>query len=558
MYIPLPTVNIVLIPGDAVLQSQIAAQKHPVISQFNMLAMDAIPDGVTHTDIVIIGQQVGTAWAQTLRTRFPNALVIWRAAPAEMASLPPQGSWDDVWATTMQPQELAHRFFSLLDRHIRKSRSYFYDKALHAAINNLPYLVWFKNVERTHLKVNDAFCDCVGKEKSDVEGYDHWHIWGITREEYEKSEYVCVDTDDVIINNRKPDVFDETVKSVRGMRHFKAYKSPFYDEAGNLLGTVGVAQDVTDLRNIDIRFKVVLNSMPFATLFADEDGRTVHINPKFESMFGVRSEDLVGRKTKIEKLVQVISRKMIHDGREEEIQIITSEGQVAQVVIQQVPIFDIFNNAVAHLEIYIDVTRSREVDRRLKEMAYTDALTGLFTRHYLFYQLDRLSADNGIALLSMDLDNFKRVNDQYGHGAGDDLLKLVGETIKQVFPEEICVRLGGDEFLVVKTGKMLNIQEFVQNANMLRQRLLERFAKEDNFQMVNMSGGIAISYDMHSKDFDQLLEESDKALYESKKNGKGRVTVYDLEKDTVSVDMVKSPPPRYSPGSRLIFWSDCS
>lgn len=544
MYVPESTLHITLLPADGALQNCLAsaftpdAGAHAGVQQlaFDSLTQlpEQLPQGAVHTHIAFIRPQPQQGWMRRLRQFFPGALVVLMATPEEIGALhegldaQDMAGIDDVWLSTASAAEVTLRFRALTDRHVRHQRNYFYDKALHAAINNLPFLVWFKNAQRTHLKVNDAFCECVGKEKSNVEGYDHWHIWGITREEYEQSEYVCVDTDDVIIKNHAPGAFDETVKSVRGMRHFRAYKAPFYDAADRLLGTVGIAEDVTDLRNIDIRFKVVLNNMPFATLFSDEEGRTLHINTRFIDMFQVEEKKLLGSKLQIGDVINILEEKPSPRGEETEIRAIMPSGKVAQLVRQQIPIFDVFENLVANLDIYIDVTRSRELDRRLKEMAFTDALTGLSTRHYLFQQIDQVAPGQGIALLSMDLDNFKRVNDQFGHGAGDDLLKLVGETIRSVFLDDLCVRLGGDEFLVVRIGNQ-PLVDFVAQVEVLRERLQQRCAKREKFRLVGMSGGIAYTADVGRKDFDfdVLLDESDRVLYHAKEAGKGCTMVSD-------------------------------
>lgn len=544
MYVPESTLHITLLPADSALQDSLTraftpdAGAHAGVRQlaFDSLTQlpGSLPQEAVHTHIVFIRPQPQPGWMRQLRQTFPNALVVLRATPEEMQALhdgldaQDMTGIDDVWSSTASVAETALRFRALTDRHVRHQRNYFYDQALHAAINNLPFLVWFKNAQRTHLKVNDAFCECVGKEKSNVEGYDHWHIWGITREEYEKSEYVCVDTDDIIINNRAPAAFDEKVESVHGMRHFRAYKAPFYDAADRLLGTVGIAEDVTEMRNTDIRFELVLNHMPFATLFSDLEGRTLHVNRQFVSMFQVEGQQLLGQQTRIEDWIRILEEKPIQQGKETEIRALMPSGKVAQLVSQKIPVLDVFEKLVAHLDIYIDVTRSREMDRRLKEMAFTDALTGLFTRHYLFQQIEQVAPGQGIILLSMDLDNFKRVNDQFGHGAGDDLLKLVGDTIRSVFLDDLCVRLGGDEFLVVRIGNQ-PLADFVAQTEVLRERLQQRCARREKFRLVGMSGGIAHTADAGREDFDfdVLLDESDQVLYHAKEAGKGRTMVSD-------------------------------
>lgn len=527
MFEPSGSVHLAIVSDSRDLEKAIGDLKCPAIAQLDVETLVGLPAETSRADVAIVcGAPDGYG---RLRDVFPQALIVWLAHPDDMAKIPPGACVDEVWTAPMGAAELVHKFACLMNRHAEKRKNDFYAKATDAAINNLPDIVWFKSNTGIHLKVNDAFCACVGKERSDVEGHDHFHVWGLTREEYEDSDYVCVDTDVIVNTTRKPGVFDELVMSARGLRQFKTYKSPILDEAGELLGTVGIARDITDLRNIDAKLKIVLDSVPFALLVTDETGRAIHTNPKFEELFHVPSGNVLGKPVDISALVEIVSRKDIHGGAEEELCIRVGDGATAQVVVRRADILDIFNNVVGCLSIYIDVTRSREIDSKLKEMAYTDALTGLYTRHYLFQKLDDAPETDGIALLSIDLDNFKSVNDNYGHAAGDELLKRVGKIIREAFPRALCVRLGGDEFLVVEIGDV-DEAGFADTAQSLLGRLKDAFASADYARGVSSSGGIAFSPFSRSENFDALLSESDKALYQAKKSGKGCIVALTRKK----------------------------
>ena len=216
--------------------------------------------------------------------------------PAEAAGLP-DGIWDhidDLWAGPCGAAALAARFGRLLDglKLQRDSRlTHYY---LDAVINATPSLIWFKDAVGAHLKVNDSFCRTVGKSKEDIEGRGHYYIWDLKKEEYEKGEYVCLETDTVVMEEGKTRVFDEFVKSKQGMRQFKTWKSPLFDDDGRIMGTVGVAHDVTNLATMSAELELLLGSLPFAVMITDAEDHIVNINEKFKEFFAVADSEVLG------------------------------------------------------------------------------------------------------------------------------------------------------------------------------------------------------------------------------------------------------------------------
>ena len=99
--------------------------------------------------------------------------------------------------------------------------------------------------------------------------------------------------------------FTEKVKSQHGMRQFKTYKSPLIDESGEIMGTVGIGHDETDLENMGAELEIILRSMPFAILVWDDKGIIVNANEKFESYFGLRRDEIVGRRHDMLSLIHI-------------------------------------------------------------------------------------------------------------------------------------------------------------------------------------------------------------------------------------------------------------
>ena len=115
-------------------------------------------------------------------------------------------------------------------------------------INMVPDLIWYKDKRGAHLEVNDAFCHVVGKTKDDIRGRGHYYIWDLTEEQYKKGEFVCNESEIEVLTKCKPMRFDEHVLEGKDMRQLSTYKSPLFDLDGQVMGTVGVAHDVTHER----------------------------------------------------------------------------------------------------------------------------------------------------------------------------------------------------------------------------------------------------------------------------------------------------------------------
>lgn len=152
---------------------------------------------------------------------------------------------DDFWRGD-DPVELARIRFGKLQRRLKADKeAWLCANYLEQTIDTLPDLVWYKDMKGIHWKVNSAFCDTVSKTKEDIAGKDHYYIWGISREEYEKTDFVCVETEDEVIKARKTCLFDEEVMGANGLRKLKTYKTPIFEEDGTIIGTLGIARDVT-------------------------------------------------------------------------------------------------------------------------------------------------------------------------------------------------------------------------------------------------------------------------------------------------------------------------
>lgn len=189
-----------------------------------------------------------------------------------------------------------------------------------------------------------------------------------------------------------------------------------------------------------------------------------------------------------------------------------------------------YQNRMAVLGWFYDITDRKQMEERTQDLAYHDPLTGLPNRALLLDRLHQAMAvaereHKSLALLFIDLDRFKPVNDHYGHDIGDLLLKSVAERIQQTLRQSDSVaRIGGDEFIVL-LPLVTSEQDVTMVAENIRQALNHPFDINDYRLSIAASTGIAL-YPDHATNSQQLLKHADIAMYCAKSVGRDAVEVY--------------------------------
>ena len=181
-------------------------------------------------------------------------------------------------------------------------------------------------------------------------------------------------------------------------------------------------------------------------------------------------------------------------------------------------------------QVIYDVTQRIKLEEQRRQgllvEASTDYLTGLLTRRYAFQKINKcLSEDKGYGFLIIDADNFKFVNDNYGHSKGDEVLAALANILRSTFRfTDICARIGGDEFVVFLTNETsgTSLQERIQH-------IINEFQKA--LKELKIDGPIGISiggvYGKGATTLEELYDHADKLLYQVKENNKGS---YKIEK----------------------------
>jgi diguanylate cyclase (GGDEF)-like protein len=286
----------------------------------------------------------------------------------------------------------------------------------------------------------------------------------------------------------------------------------------------------------------VLDNMAHGVLMFDSDARLVFCNQPYLKMYGL-TKDVAKPGCTLRELLQGAQPGSIVGDLDEYVGKLTAciaEGRTLCNVVNSNDgrVFSIVNTPVSGggwLATHEDITDRQRAQEQIAHMARHDALTDLpnrvLLRDRLDHELKRVKRGDCLAMLCLDLDHFKSVNDTLGHPVGDELLKLVSDRLRGCVRElDTIARLGGDEFAIIMT----QLQQPIDAASLAR-RIRESIIKPyqiDGHQIVtDISIGISIAPN-DGMEPDRLMKNADLALYGAKTDGRGTYRFFEPEMDT--------------------------
>ena len=316
-------------------------------------------------------------------------------------------------------------------------------------------------------------------------------------------------------------------------------------------GTIVRAVDQT-VFDREARWRTLVGESPIGIFEIDLENRCTFVNPAFTRLTGLSDHEAVGSgwlsviaDADVARLHEQQRAASENDVRSEnapvcELRISLPDGASRWVSVRSVPLRQPDGLVTAFLGTIEDVTERKGLEERLEHDATHDRLTGLGSRALLVEEMNSALARTrrggpGVALLFIDLDGFKRVNDMLGHAAGDELLVQVAKRLRNALRGgDLCVRLGGDEFVVCcpeveGSGPGGADAHALQLAERLLEALNEPYDVHGHEMLVGASIGIAGASGEDPVSIDQLLSNADIAAYRAKRLGRGRIEMFDDE-----------------------------
>lgn len=282
----------------------------------------------------------------------------------------------------------------------------------------------------------------------------------------------------------------------------------------------------------------IINNASIIILGLNVEGAIIEFNPFAENITGYSKDEVLGEKwldlfipvNRRRETNEILNRILSGEIINSEDQVKTEKGNILDILWNSNCFKDSKGNIQGIVATGINMTERKVMEDKLFELAYFDTLSQLPNRQMFELELEQriinaLSEENKFALLYLDLDNFKNINDTFGHSYGDKLIKEIAIALRSIIDAESSVsRLGGDEFGIIIPKGVDNIV-FESKVTSLMEELNKLWIIEGNEFYITCSLGISI-YPDDGVDAQTLLKNSDTAMYVSKNNSKNCYTFY--------------------------------
>ncbi|MFT6913747.1 MAG: diguanylate cyclase (GGDEF)-like protein/PAS domain S-box-containing protein [Motiliproteus sp.] len=282
----------------------------------------------------------------------------------------------------------------------------------------------------------------------------------------------------------------------------------------------------------------VINAIPTPLFFKDSEGVYLGCNQAFEEFVGKTRDQLIGRgvfelwETSLAQIYFDADAALIQSGGKQvyEAQVKYADGILRDVLFHKSVFYAQTENISGLVGVLVDVTERKRAEEKLEKLATTDALTGLYNRHHLYEALDAACKrakryGSHLAVLFLDLDGFKAINDAQGHAVGDLLLIEVARVLRESVREmDLVARFGGDEFVIVTESRDIG-KEQPEPSELIAQKIIDRLGQPFQIQGETLTIGASIGiarYSLNGGDPQSLIKHADLGLYEAKARGKGQ------------------------------------
>ncbi len=405
-------------------------------------------------------------------------------------------------------------------------------------MRNLPGVAFMKDIQGHYIYANEMIERVSHSKPSDWIGKTDDEIWSSTTATQFR------ESDRIAIESRKAFQTIETAQHEDGIHYWLTTKFPILDKNGKPTMVGGIAIDITErklveeaLRQSEERYRTLFDQSPVGVFIFNEDFKITQCNERMVQILQSSHDRIIGldmRGLKDQSFMPAMGR--VFEGQschQESFYEATTSSAKLWLSVCLSPLRDSNGNVIGGMGVVEDITERKLQEERIHYLATHDSLTDLPNRRVLEENLkrvvDRSQMGHIGALLLIDLDNFKIVNDTLGHLGGDKLLITLAQRLRRTLrPDDLLARFGGDEFALLVEG--VSIEEVKAIAERIYQRVTESYFHLNNHS-IDLTICIGIALIDGSLNDQAVLALADSALYAAKNFGKSRIVLYQCEDD---------------------------
>jgi len=303
------------------------------------------------------------------------------------------------------------------------------------------------------------------------------------------------------------------------------------------------------VKSSEERYNFVINTLKIGIWDYDATTQVTYIAPQLYKMFGFSAEDFQDftkkwhrrihpqdRLSTFRKFREKLTNKV--DNIDCQFRYITKFNEYRWVQAVASAKWDEQGNLLRFAGSITDIDEAKQDEEKIKRMAYYDSLTGLPNRAYLHEYVNKvIKSGKMAAFIFIDIDNFKYVNDSFGHNLGDSVIIEMSKRISGLVANGIVARWGGDEIIVILENIKSQDEVCELTGNMIRKVYLS-FSNKGITVNLSISAGVAI-FPNHGSDFETLLMNADTAMYSAKDSGKNKFKMFDIKMNEVIYQKMK-------------------
>jgi diguanylate cyclase (GGDEF)-like protein/PAS domain S-box-containing protein len=413
------------------------------------------------------------------------------------------------------------------------------ESKLSIILDKVDSLVYIKDAHFRYRYANGALCRMLGLPASAILGKDDFEL-------YEPGLAATLRANDLkVMSDGHPLIFEETAETAHGRRAYLSTKLALDFGDGTSRSLCGISSDITSKRQLEesTRIAATMFQSYEGMLVLDADRSVIDANAAFHSMSGYAPGELTGLRQLPFMLAEegvlldagfwdkLAVQQKWHGGAFSR----RKDGSTYPVLLSISAVLDANEQIANYVCTVSDITELKQIQERNLRLAYYDELTGLPNRRLLFERIQSCIASRHPtqfgALLFLDIDNFKDLNDTRGHIAGDHLLLQVAQRLRGCVRENDTVaRLGGDEFVVMLEAIGTEAEEAKLHAALLAEKVLATVAAPYEIDglahYASCSIGVTLC-DHEDESLDTLIKRGDMAMYQAKADGRNVVRFFE-------------------------------